>query len=365
MRLLVNKKNHKNCNGIEISFNSDGTNFFVDEVGIIRELKSVGSIRGQEIKSIDLKQLERGLKSNRWIADAQLFFDNKEVLQVIVREKEPVARIFTTVGRSFYIDSACKRLPLSDKLSARIPMFTNFPSDKIRLSRPDSMLMASVKDLALFIQSDDFWKAQVAQVDITADGFEMIPTIGNHVVELGKSAEWQKKFDRLFSFYKQVWTQVGFEKYERLDVQFEGQVVATIKGTSPAYKDSAKSRMAYENLLTEVKLNAVDSLLINSKRNIGKFTTKSKASATIKTSSLANNDKQNKLLQADRNILRSARKDSRGSIKVSSKKVANRNVLAATSLKTVNAKRVEPNSRSSKAVAKAEIKKVVTNKGKM
>ncbi|MEJ7676643.1 MAG: hypothetical protein WKG06_01950 [Segetibacter sp.] len=71
------------------------------------------------------------------------------------------------------------------KLSARIPMFTNFPSDKTKLSRPDSELLASVKELAMFIQADDFWKAQAAQIDITPDGFEMVPTIGNHIIKLG------------------------------------------------------------------------------------------------------------------------------------------------------------------------------------
>ena len=81
------------------------------------------------------------------------------------------------------------RLPLSEKLSARVPMFTSFPSERAHLSRPDSQLLASVKELAMFIQADEFWKAQVAQVDITPEGFEMIPTVGNHIVTLGKDGD--------------------------------------------------------------------------------------------------------------------------------------------------------------------------------
>lgn len=249
----INKKNHKVCSGIEVSFNRDGNNFFIDEKGLVSVLKAFGPIKGEPIENIDLKALEQRLKNDKWIANAELFFDNKQVLQVIVEEKEPVARIFTVEGSSFYIDSACRRLPLSEKLSARIPMFTNFPSERSTLSRPDSELLASVKELAMFIQRDDFWKAQVAQVDITPAGFEMIPTMGSHVIALGKDGDWQQKFDRLFSFYKQVWTQVGFEKYEKIDVQFNGQVVATVKGAKPAKVDSVKARMAYENLLAEVK----------------------------------------------------------------------------------------------------------------
>jgi cell division protein FtsQ len=256
----INRKNHKICQGIEVSFHKDGSNFFVDEKGITSMLKSFGPIKGLPIENINLGMLEDKLRSDRWIANAELFFDNKQVLQVIVEEKEPVARIFTVSGSSFYIDSACKKLQLSEKLSARIPMFTNFPSDRSVLSKPDSELLASAKELAMFIQSDDFWKAQVAQIDVTTSGFEMIPTMGSHVVMLGKNGNWQQKFDRLFSFYKQVWTQVGFEKYEKLDVQFNGQVVATVKGAKPAKVDSAKARMAYETILAEVKKLEVDSI---------------------------------------------------------------------------------------------------------
>ncbi|GEO10294.1 cell division protein FtsQ/DivIB [Segetibacter aerophilus] len=296
----IHAKNNKECTGIEVSFNRDGTNFFVDEKGVVAVLKAYGSIKGEPIENINLKALEERLKADRWIANAELFFDNKQVLQVIVEEKEPVARIFTVEGSSFYIDSACRRLPLSEKLSARIPMFTNFPSNRSTLSRPDSELLASAKDLALFIQADDFWKAQVAQVDITPTGFEMIPTVGSHVVALGKDGNWQQKFDRLFSFYKQVWTQVGFEKYEKLDVQFDGQVVATVKGAKPAKVDSVKARMAYENLLIQVKKLETDSIADNS--NNDSFRDSAKVKNPTSTNAQIVNVGGKKILPVKQNI---------------------------------------------------------------
>lgn len=255
----VNKKNHKACRGMEVSFKNDGNNFFIEEKGVADLLKVNGLVIGQPVETINLKALEETLKNDQWIAEAQLFFDNNQVLQVIVEEKTPVARIFTTEGISYYIDSACKKLPLSEKLSARIPMFTNFPSDRAQLSKPDSELLASVKELAMFIQADDFWKAQVSQVDITPEGFVMIPTVGDHLVELGKGGDWQQKFDRLFSFYKQVWTKVGFEKYGKIDVQFDGQVVATLKGAKSATIDSVKAGVAYDHLVEDVTQSEEDS----------------------------------------------------------------------------------------------------------
>ena len=348
----INKKNHKFCSGIEVSFHKDGSNFFVDEKGVMTILKSFGQIKGEPIENIDLKALEQRLKSDRWIAGAELFFDNKQVLQVIVEEKEPVARIFTVEGNSFYIDSACRRLPLSEKLSARVPMFTNFPSERSTLSRPDSELLASAKGLAMFIQADEFWKAQVAQVDITPTGFEMIPTVGSHVVALGKDGDWQQKFDRLFSFYKQVWTQVGFEKYEKLDVQFNGQVVATVKGAKPVKVDSAKARMAYENLLAEVKKS--DSVSANVDRVTMKDTLIMPTSNGVK--------KSNSIQQADGNDLKTkAKKVVTKPAQLNTVKV--RPTQVKRSAKSVAAKQVVLNKKTEeKKAAKAVMKKPIAKK---
>jgi cell division protein FtsQ len=91
--------------------------------------------------------LEDRLENDTWIRNAELFFDNKQVLQVMVEEREPVARIFTMGGNSYYIDSSGAHLPLSDKVSIRVPMFTSFPSEGRRLRRRDSLLMDEIKTL--------------------------------------------------------------------------------------------------------------------------------------------------------------------------------------------------------------------------
>lgn len=260
----VQNKNKKVCTGINVEIPGADNNFFVDKNEVIDALTASGSIKGEPLANINLRMLENRLKKNKWIAKAELFFDNKEVLQIVVEEKNPVARIFTVQGESFYIDSASQHLPLSNKLSARVPMFTNFPTDKVKLSKPDSALLHSVKELAMFIQANDFWKAQVAQIDITPDGFEMVPTIGNHTVLLGNGEDYKEKFDRLFSFYKQVWTKAGFEKYDKIAVQFKSQVVATRRGSFATRVDSAKAMEALNELLAKTQQANEEAVIVES-----------------------------------------------------------------------------------------------------
>lgn len=251
--MAMRKKDEAVCTDIRIEIEGAQDHVFVEEKDVLDVLKRNGAVIKAPLATIPLRRLEGLLERDAWIKNADLFFDNNQVLQVKIEEREPLARVFTVQGNSFYIDSSGKRLPLSDKLSARVPVFTSFPSEKTRLSAPDSMVLQDIKSMAQFIARDSFWMEQVSQIDITPQRtYEMIPVLGNQVIVLGDADNLDKKFDRLFSFYKQVWTKTGFEKYEKIDVQYNGQVVAIKKGTGKPAIDSAKAMEVLSNGMVQV-----------------------------------------------------------------------------------------------------------------
>jgi cell division protein FtsQ len=215
-----------------------------------------GNIKGQQKASFNLLQMENLLKENVWIKDAQLYFDTKDVLHVKVKERAPIARIFTVGGKSFYIDEEEQAMQLSGKRSAKVPVFTGFPDKKMRTEK-DSLLLHDVKTTAAFINSNPFWTSQVAQIDITPSDvddsweFDMVPVIGNHIVKLGSGEDIEQKFSRLFIFYKQVLSRTGFDKYKAIDVRYAGQVVGR-KSDNPKV-DSVRLRKSVENLLQQIK----------------------------------------------------------------------------------------------------------------
>lgn len=249
----IGKKNHENCKDYVITINGAEHNLFIDQSDIRKLLATArnGKIKGGRISDFNLRKLEQAIHGNAWVQQANLYFDNRDVLHISVTEKEPVARIFTTGGKSFYIDSSLAQMPLSDEMSARVPVFTNFP-DKRFLSEKDSTLLTDVKKTALFILNDPFWMSQTEQIDITKDRqFEMVPTIGNHIVKLGSGDDIDKKFHRLFIFYQDVMSKAGFNRYNFVDVRFDGQVIATKEKISKV--DSVQLRKNIEKLLTEAK----------------------------------------------------------------------------------------------------------------
>lgn len=191
-----------------------------------------------------------------------MFFDNNEVLKVIVQEREPIARVFTTTGTTFYIDNDLTMLPLSDKFSARLPVFTNFPSDKKVLSKADSSLLGDVKAISLALQKDSFSMAMIDQVDITAQGmFEMIPKIGNQLIVFGTATDIDAKLEKLKLFYKEIMMKAGWNNYSVINVQYRNQVVAKRKGAEDVAADSLRTLQIMQMIAARAQQQANDSLL--------------------------------------------------------------------------------------------------------
>jgi cell division protein FtsQ len=251
------------CKAVEISIHGVSNNFFVDKQDILNTIETFEHAKpvGKAIGSFDLRRMELELEKNVWIKSAEMFFDNNEVLQVVVQEREPVARVFTTAGTAFYIDEELAILPLSDKFSARLPVFTGFPSDKKVLSKADSNLLADIKTISLGLQQDSFSMAMIEQVDISpARIFEMIPKIGNQVIVFGDGTDTETKLDKLKLFYREVMAKSGWNKYSVINVQYKNQVVAKRRGAEDIAADSLRTLQLMQVIADRARKAAEDSL---------------------------------------------------------------------------------------------------------
>ncbi len=252
----IQKKNNKQCSAIKIEITGAEKHLFIDEKDVMDLLLANGPIKGQMIHSLPLRKMEAAVEQNKWVKNAEMFFDNNQVLQISIEERQPVARMFQVDGSSFYLDTAAVILPLSSKLSARVPVFTGFVKESII----DTPLIQQIINLATFIGADSFFSAQISQIDIRPDRkFEFIPLIGDHLIVFGDATELSDKFKKLKAFYLSAWLKNGMNTYETLDLQYKNQLVAVKKGTANSVADSAA---AMNLLLNEAMfLPLVDSTL--------------------------------------------------------------------------------------------------------
>lgn len=259
----IQKKETNRCTGVEINIRGVSNNFFVDKNDIMQTISSISDGRpvGKAVGSFNLNAIETALQKNTWIKNAQLFFDNNEKLHVDVLEREPVARVFTINGTTFYIDSTVAMLPMSEKFSARLPVFTNFPSDKRMLSKADSNLLSDILIISMAIQEDSFFMAMIDQVDITPQRtFEMIPKFGNSIIVFGDAGNVKEKLSKLRLFYKEVIVKAGWNKYSQINVQYKNQVVAKRKGADEVKADSLRTLQLMQSIAENAERMSGDSL---------------------------------------------------------------------------------------------------------
>ena len=261
----IRYRNNNVCKGYKIEITGPKTTGrpFIDRKGISDLLTAAGVARGQgkPIQSFDLHHLETVLEKNVWIREAQLFFDNNGVLRVRISEREPVARIFSSNGASFYVDSSGVELPLQERYAAHLPVFTGYPASKIQTTGEDSTLTIGVLQLSSFIRRDSFWMAQIAQIDITpGKTFELEPEVGDHRITFGDGSEIAAKFHRLSLFYSAVLSRVGMDKYERVDVSYDGQVVGTRRGSGQNRVDSLQGLNNIRQMIRQAQQLQPDTL---------------------------------------------------------------------------------------------------------
>ena len=251
-------KSTKKCAGIQIELKGNAPGMvFIDEKEILKLINEQGVKVGTPIEEINLNTIEQSLLKTNWVNKSNLYIDNQQLLQVVIEQRIPIARVFTASGNSFYIDSVAQRLPLRQLSAVRLPIFTNFPSDQAKLSKPDSSLLKDILHFATVVQKDSFFMAQIAQVNIAASGeFEIVPTLGDHIVLIGNVEQLEDKLNRLYTFYKKVWVPSGINAYEVIDARFDHQIVALKKGLQPIQYENGMMPMIKIDSLAEVNKNA-------------------------------------------------------------------------------------------------------------
>jgi len=238
-------KSTKPCRNVIITIKGDKDEQFISkaDVALLLDKKGLDQLRGRSIREFNLRAMEEKVENNPWVRNAELFFDNNRNLCVNVDVSEPVARVFTMKGTSFYIDSSLNRLPLSERLSPRLPVFTGFPSEKVPGKGKDSLLLVEMKTVAGFIKNDPLWMAQIEQIDIDGDrGFIMIPKVGDHQIIFGGGDQIEDRFRKLYTFYTRVLAKEGWNSYSTINLKFEGQIVAERRNTRFIKSDTALVR---------------------------------------------------------------------------------------------------------------------------
>jgi len=226
--VAMQKKQTSFCTSIEIEITNQQQQSFVNKKSIEEIIRAAYNLQSTSIKKIDIQAIEKAIEKNEWVQNADLFFDAQHKLKVLLQQRNPIARLFSLDGATFFLDSAGKRLPVTNATLARVLVITGFPSSNLILSSTDSALLMQVKKISNAIAKDSILQSQIAQLNITLSGsFELSTAMGNQKIFFGDDSDIDEKFNKVKTFYTKIFTQFGVEKYSGIDVRFKNQIVAT------------------------------------------------------------------------------------------------------------------------------------------
>jgi cell division protein FtsQ len=224
----TSKQSERKCEKVTIKIDNEYNNYFIgdEEVRDLLTREGERKLEGLPNQLIDLKNLEKRIEAHSFVKEADVYRGLDGNIHVEIKQNRPIARIIRP-DQDVYVDSEGNLLPLSERYTARVIPIMKSPSAKA-LGRDffqDSTGQAYLS-LLQFIENDQFWKAQLAQMHIDAKGkVSFLPQVGEHTIEFGQPAEAEQKFKKLMVFYKEVLPVMGWDKYKRVNVEYEDQII--------------------------------------------------------------------------------------------------------------------------------------------
>ena len=173
------------------------------------------------MKDINVRQIEEVLTQHPFIARAECYQTSGGEIAVDIYQRIPLLRIMGNNGDEYYLDNTGKIIASLGK-PVHVAVATGFIDRKFAQDQ--------LYQLGKYLQADAFWNAQIEQINVTPkQELELVPRVGNHILFLGKAEDYNEKFRKLQTFYEKVLSQVGWNKYERISVEFNNQIICTKK----------------------------------------------------------------------------------------------------------------------------------------
>jgi cell division protein FtsQ len=226
------------CNKIDIHITDSMENCFITSQEVLSlVLRSNDKLLGYPIGQINSEKLEITLKQHPSIKRAEVFVCADGSLNIDIEQRKAILRIIDHNHESYYLSADGVIIPWSEKFTMRVPVANGYIMEDYDHNRVDYITQAGEEnrirglyDIAKYIDNDPFWKAQIEQIYVDRSGeLELIPRVGPHIIQFGYPQDVERKFQKLLAFYQQGLSRIGWNRYETINLKYEGQIVCTLR----------------------------------------------------------------------------------------------------------------------------------------
>ena len=173
-----------------------------------------------------IDSIERFLRSNPMITSAECYKTLSGKIELNIKQKQP--KFVVVSGKNtYYVDNNRDTVPYSLNFQARLPVVTG------DIVYPE-MASESIYDFVDYVQKDEFWNAQIAQIDVvnmagSEPKIELITRVGDAVIHVGTLNDFENKLQKMYSMYKDGFSLIGWNNYDRINLEYDGQIVCRKK----------------------------------------------------------------------------------------------------------------------------------------
>lgn len=213
-----------------------------------------GDFLKKQRKDIDQKKIESFLMQNPYIEQAQVYQTLKGVLNIEIKQREPIVRIYTLRNKEYYIDKLGKVILIDDNQLTDVVVASgnvdvnnsnldkNLDTIDIENKKGFDKTLSNIYYIAQKLAIDSILNYQIDQIYVPAKGnYELIPKIGNYIIRIGENKDLEEELIKLRYLYKEAFSRNGWDNYSFVDLRFRHQVVCTKKGGIEATIDSSQT----------------------------------------------------------------------------------------------------------------------------
>lgn len=209
----------RKCYDLIVSIKADVPLLNEDEVHLMIRERGLHPI-GVTLSELRTSEIEKLLKEHPYVKKVRCYHDPEGRAFLDMELRTP--RFLVMGNENYYLDDERHRLPAKPGVMAYVPVVTG------RVTR--SMLQDELYELVTYLADHEFWNAQVQQIHVRDDHrIELVPRVGDALILLGYTENYQVKLDRLMRLYRKAFNVMGWNSYQLLDLQYENQIVATKK----------------------------------------------------------------------------------------------------------------------------------------
>ena len=199
---------------LEVDFKGKGARFL--DVEIVNKLliQSNDSLFSQQKDMVALNKVEQQFLDHPVVKSAELFTVPEGKLHIEIEERLPIVRI--QADNSFYLDEVGKVMPLSDRFTAKVPLFYGELKEEN---------MQALVQLISKLSSDAFLAAEV--IDFQWQNSAFVLGLRSYPFEVvwGEDNAFEHKVEKLKRFCAFTLENKD-KKFNRINLTYDKQVVA-------------------------------------------------------------------------------------------------------------------------------------------